>query len=81
MSHPAQLSNALSRVFAPPPTVSGWDTSPNHSTPPNPQPSCHSGEMVRASHSPPRAAMAPSSSHPCPAGWHGETGWPRPQAG
>lgn len=36
MSHPAQLSNALSPVFAPPPTVLGWDTAPNPSTPPPP---------------------------------------------
>lgn len=37
MSHPAQLSNALSPVFAPPPTVLGWDTAPNPSTPPPPR--------------------------------------------
>lgn len=53
MSHPAQLSNALSRVFAPPPTVSGWDTAPNPSTPA--PPSCHS-EMAQGFPLPPRAA-------------------------
>ena len=41
------------------------------SQPPPPAPqSCHGGEVVSASHSPPRAGTAPSSPHPCPAAWH-----------
>lgn len=53
------------------PTALGWDTAPTRSQPPPPAPqSCHGGETVSASHSPPRAGTAPSSPHPCPAGWH-----------
>lgn len=75
MSHPAPLSSALAPAL-------GWDTAPTRSQPPPPAPqSCHGGEAVSASHSPPRAGTAPSSPHPCPQAGTGETPGPELKQG